>query len=78
MTDSVEVYVLTTSWWDPHQMAFAENKENILHWEWNLINRPDRQQILLTDIIEDYAMVASAYVGSVEVKAIDVALRRST
>ena len=50
----------------------------MLDWEVNLINRPNRQQILLANIEEYDAMVASAYVGSVKVKAVDVDLRRIT
>ena len=70
--------MLTTSRWDPHQTAFAENDENMLDWQGNLINRSDRHQILLADIEEDNAMIAYLYVGIEEAKVVNVALGRST
>ena len=78
MTNLEDVYVLTKSRCDPHQTYFAENEENMLDWEENLIDCPNRQQILLADIEEDDTMVASAYVRSVKVKAVNVDLRSST
>jgi hypothetical protein len=72
MMESEEVYLLTPSRWDPHQSAYAENEENMLDWEGNMVERKDRKQILLSDIEGDEAMAASVQVGSIEVKAIDL------
>ena len=74
MTSSEEVYVLTTSRWDPHQEAYAMNEENMLDWEGQLIDRVDRQQILLADVDDDAMMAASVSIGSVEIKAVDTVM----
>jgi hypothetical protein len=75
MTESEEVYLLTPSRWDPHQSAYAENEENMLDWEGNMVERRDRKQILLSDIAEDEAMAASVQIGSIEVQAVDTAMK---
>ena len=54
---------------------YASNEENLLDWEGNIIDRAKRQQILLADFEHDDAMAVSVQVGSVEVKAIDVAMK---
>jgi hypothetical protein len=71
MMETEEVYLLTPSRSDPHQAAFAENEENMLDWEGNMITKRDRQQILLSEIQDDGAMAASVGISSIEVKAID-------
>jgi hypothetical protein len=78
MTSSEEVYVLTTSQWDPHQEAYATNEENMLDWEGQLIDRVNQQQILLADVNEDAAMAASVSIRSVEVKAVGTAMHGCT
>jgi hypothetical protein len=78
MTSSEEVYVLTTSRWDPHDKAYAMNEENMLDWEGQLIDRVNRQQILLADVNEDAAMAASVSIGSVEIKAVGTAMHGCT
>jgi hypothetical protein len=71
MTESEDVYMLTPSRWDPHQIAYAENEDNMLDWEGNIIDKRHCQQIILSDIEEDTAMAVSVYIGSIEVKEID-------
>jgi hypothetical protein len=71
MMESEEVYILTPSKWDPHQSAYADIEESMLHWEGNMVERRDRKQILLSDIEENEAMAASVLIGALEVKAID-------
>ena len=59
MKESEEIYVLTTSRWDPHQGSYAMNEESMLDWEGTLVAGRDRQQILLADVADDAAMAAS-------------------
>ena len=59
MTDSEEVYLLTTSIWNPHDKAYLSNEESILDWERNLIAKKDHQNFLLLEI-EEYATIAVA------------------
>jgi hypothetical protein len=74
MTESEEIYALTPSRWDPHQTAYASNEDNMLDWEGNIIDKKDRQQLLLSDIQEDTFMAASIQIGSIETKAIDTVM----
>jgi hypothetical protein len=71
LQDSGEVYTLTPDWWDPHQSAYAENKDNMLDWEGNMVKSRDRPKVLLSDIAENPAMAASVQIGSIEEQAID-------
>ena len=59
MTDSEEVYLLTTSIWNPHDKAYLSNEESMLYWERNLISKKDHQNFLLLEI-EEYATIAVA------------------
>ena len=49
----------------------------MLDWEGHMIQKTDRQQILLSDIAEDTDLAASVQVGSIELRAIDIALDTS-
>jgi hypothetical protein len=75
--DANELYVLMTSQWHPHQEAYASNEENILDWEGNLITHLNHKQILLSNIEDNDVMVVLVYVGSIEVKAVDINLQES-
>ena len=50
MTDSEKVYLLTTRRWNTHNKAYSSNKESMIDWEGNLIDKKDRQHFLLSDI----------------------------
>jgi hypothetical protein len=71
MNESDQVYMITPSRWDPHQSAYAENEENILDWEGNVIEARDRQHVLLSEIVPDTAMAASVQISSTEMAAVD-------
>ncbi len=70
--------MLNAGRWDPHPDAYATNEENMLDWEGQLIDRVDRQQILLADVDDDAMMAASVSIGSVEIKAVDTAMQGCT
>ena len=53
MTDSEEIYLLTTSIWNPHDKAYSSNEESMLYWEGNFIDKKDHQNFLLSEIGED-------------------------
>ena len=53
MTDSEEVYLITTSRWNPHYKAYTSNKKIMIYWEGHLIEKKDRQHFLLSEIEED-------------------------
>ena len=50
LQESEDIYPLTTDRWDPHLDVYAENEENMLDWEGNMIQRADRVKVLLGDI----------------------------
>lgn len=71
-----DVYMLTPTQWDPHAHAWRLNEESMLDWQGDMIERQDRQQVLLSDVKQDMAMAASLGIGSVETCAIDSNLER--
>ena len=46
----------------------------MLDWEGNIVERKDREHILLSDIERDEAMAASVQVGSIKIKAINLVM----
>jgi len=77
MMDTDDVYLLTPSRWNPHCDSYATNEENMLDWQGNMIERKDRAQYLLSDIIEDSMMSSALYISSVEYNMIDDMLDRA-
>jgi hypothetical protein len=77
MKGTEEVYLLTPSKWNPHSDAYATNEENMLDWEGNMVEKRDRSQILLSEVHEDTAFVASVQISSIESNVIDNLLQRS-
>jgi hypothetical protein len=77
MMEAEDVHILAPSRMSPHCDAHATNKENVLDWEGNMMQRKDRIQILLSKIQEDVALAASAQVLSTEARAIDTVLERN-
>lgn len=74
MKESEEVYMLTPSRWNPHCDSYATNEENMLDWEGNMVEKRDREQIILSEIQEDAVLSASVQVSSIESKTIDTVL----
>ena len=70
------VYMLTPTRWNPHEDSYANNGRSMLDWEGNIICKQDHQQILLSEIQEDDIMAASVSIGSIEVRAVDVAMEQ--
>ena len=66
-----EVYLLTPSHWNPHCDSYAQNKENMLDWEGNMVERKDRMQILIDDLPDGAKTVGSTQISSVESARID-------
>jgi hypothetical protein len=60
---SDDVYTLTPNQWNPHSMCFAQNEDNMVDWEGNIINRQHRASILLEDIEDDQAMTSGIQVN---------------
>jgi hypothetical protein len=77
MKETEDIYLLTTSRWNPHDDSYATNEDNMLDWEGNMIVKKDRRQVLLSDVPEDTALAASVQISSVENCVIDSVLQRS-
>ena len=56
---------------NPHSDAYAKNKENMLDWEGNMVERRDWAQILLSEVEIDSTIVSSAKISKLETKFID-------
>jgi hypothetical protein len=77
MKETEDIYLLTPRRWNPHDDSYATNKENMLDWEGNMVTKKDRVQVLLSEVAEDTAIVASMQISSVENCAVDTVLQRS-
>ena len=62
LKDNKEIYLLTPNTWDPHNNAYTNNKENMLDWQGNMVERRYRKQVILSDIEEDATMAASVQI----------------
>ena len=69
--ETEEVYLLALSRWNPHCDLYAQNEENMLDWEGNMVERKDRMQILINDLPDGAKMVGSTQISSVESARID-------
>jgi hypothetical protein len=61
MQDSDEIYMLTPDRFNPHDDSYAENEDNMLDWEGNMIEKKHRTKILLflSEVEENEAMATS-------------------
>ena len=50
LNENDDVYTLTPEHFNPHNDAYARNEALMLDWEENMINRSQRQQVLLSDV----------------------------
>ena len=71
MTDSEEVYLLTTRRWNPHDKAYSSNEASMTFWEGNLINKKDRQNFLLSDIEEDATISVTTKICSIDMRVVE-------
>lgn len=72
-----EVYLLTPSRWNPHDIAYGTNEDGMMDWQGEMIERKHQRQVLLSDVKQDDAMAASLEVSSTEASVVDVNLERS-
>ena len=78
MQESDEVYLMTPPHFNPHDDVYAANKENMMDWEGNIVEKAHRTQILLSEIEEDEDMTISAAISSIESRTIDRVLDGTT
>ena len=71
LQETEEVYLLTPSRWNPHCDSYAQNKENMLDWEGNMVERKDRMQILINDLPDGAKTVGSTQISKFESARID-------
>ena len=71
LKETEEVYLLMPSLWNPHCDWYAQNEENMLDWEGNMVERKDRMQILINDLPDGVKTVGLTQISSVESARID-------
>ena len=60
LEDPEDVYVLTTTIWNPHSDAYVINEESMLGWEGNMRHEKDHEKrVVLEDIPSDDTMMSS-------------------
>ena len=70
LKETEEVYLQMPSHWNPHCDSYAQNEENMLDWEGNMVERKDRMQILIDDLPDGAKTVGSTQISSVELARI--------
>ena len=73
LKETEEVYLLMPSCWNPHCDSYAQNEENMLDWEGNMVERKDRKQILIDDLpdgAKTVGLTQISYVESARINAI--------
>ena len=79
LMDPENVQSLTPTTWNPHSDVYARNEESMLDWEGNLKPPKDRElRMVLDDIPEDEAMVASMAVSKEEMAFVDALMTEET
>ena len=71
LQETEEVYLLAPSRWNPHCDSYAQNEENMLDWEGNMVERKDRMQILIEDLPDGVKTIGSTQISCVESVRID-------
>lgn len=69
LSESDDVYLITPTRWNPHQIAYAQNEDAMLDSEGYIIPKRQRQQVMLTDIMDDDVMSSSLQICSTEANA---------
>ena len=60
LRETKEVFLLTPDGrWSPHSVAYAENEENMMHREGNVIESNQRHNIILDSVEDNDIMVSS-------------------
>ena len=75
MQGSDDIYLLTPGNFNPHDSAYALNEDSMMDWEGEMVDRSQRQQILLTEVQES-CLTATTQVSSIEVNLVDRILER--
>ena len=71
LKETEEVYLLMPSRWNPHCDSYAQNEEDMLDWEGNMVERKNRMQIPIDDLPDGVKMVGSTQISSVKSARID-------
>ena len=68
-----DVLVLTPQGqtWDPDSVVYACNEENMIDWEGNMIQPNHRTRIIVDELPDNDAMIASTRISATESKVID-------
>ena len=64
--------------WGPHCSAYANNEENMMDWNGQMIEPKYRTQIMLQDIPKDELMISDTHISSIEMTRIDVVASASS
>ena len=74
MSDEVQasddIYLMTPATFNPHDSSYALNEDSMLDWEGEMVERSQRQQILLTEVQES-CLTATTQVSSIEVQSVN-------
>ena len=64
--------------WETHCGAYADNEENMMDWNGQMIEPKYRTRILSKDLPEDKLMISDTHISSLEMTRIDVVASASS
>ena len=64
--------------WDPHYGAYADNEENMMDWNSQMIEPKDRTRIVLQDLPEYELMILDTHISLIEMTRIYVVASESS
>ena len=64
--------------WDPHCSVYADNEENTMDWNGQMVEPKYITRILLQDLLEYELMILDTHISSIEMTIIDVVVSASS
>ena len=72
MLNNDNVHLLTPSFCDTHSKVYVENEAKMLDWKGDIVEKKDRWQILLKDVVGSIQHENKMEISRIERKAIEV------
>ena len=73
-----KLFLLALNIWDAHQSSYSLNEDCMFDWQGNILEKKDRQRIILSYIEADPMMVASLQISKDKSNAIYNTINQST
>ena len=69
--NSDEIYMLNTDQFNSHDELYAKNKDIMMNWEGNMVEKKHRTKILLSEVEKNEVLDAYVQVSGIEFRTIN-------